>query len=87
MFSALVLFKNFVAPNVRPPIMVLPDAPYMHEYANVREWVTELANHYLGRDFVMTCGSDISIDVLKIVVYINKETDLRIIESIYNNRE
>ena len=61
--------------------------PLHYSGCNIRDGVTEQANHYLGRDFVMTCGSDIAKDVLKGIVYINIETDLRVGDSIYINRE
>ena len=48
MFSALVLFKNFVAPNVRPRIMVLPDATYIHEYANEYKGLSNKAGKSLS---------------------------------------
>ena len=39
--------------------------------------------HSSIRDQVMTCGSDIPIDIYKIVASNNKEIDFRIIESTF----
>ena len=37
------MLTNLVAPSVRPRIMALPNAPYIHVYANIRDCATEQA--------------------------------------------
>ena len=54
-FSALVVFTNLVALGVRPRFMALPNVPYIHEYANVRDWVTEQATEP-GLDILQSCS-------------------------------